>query len=102
MDIISAILDIDNKARLMMKDAEHECAEIMQKAAQTEETVKTDIEAEVERKLSEYESAEKTGAQERLESVEKEKQAELQKLDRAFEQNRERWEETIFNAVIDQ
>ncbi len=102
MDIISAILDIDNKARLMMKDAERECAEIMQKAAQTEETVRTDIEAEVERKLSAYESAEKAEAEKRLESVEKEKQAELQKLDSAYERSREQWEEKIFNAVIDQ
>lgn len=99
MDIISAILDIDNKAREMMLDANRKSAEILSKAAEDEQMVRTDIMNEVERKLSALEQSESANAQKRVEAIGERTEAEKLKLTEMYESKHEEWSDSLFEDI---
>lgn len=100
MDIISAILDIDSKANEMLKEGEHRRDEIIDEAAKTEQSVAYDIEQAANEKINAFESEQKEKYLAEKSRISNKHNSDKQKLEAAYIENHEKWENDIFEFVI--
>ncbi len=100
MDIISAILEIDNTAKEMMKNAEEKRNELMDRARESEAASREDIMAAAKKETDVFEKNEKMNAEKEIDRIEQEKQKTIERLDRTFEENRGRWASEIFESIV--
>lgn len=100
MDIISAILEIDSKANDMLRQGEQERDRIIDEAAKTEQSVAYDIEQAANAKIEDFEAQEKEKYLAAKTQVQEKLSAEKARLQKAYDQSHEKWEEDILTAVI--
>lgn len=100
MDVISAILDIENTAQEMMKNAQQQREDILAEARENEQSIKDDISSEVSRALEKFEEQQKQEADSESRKISDETAAAIAKLDKAYNDNHEQWETQIFCSII--
>lgn len=100
MDVISAILDIDNRANDMIEEGKRRRDEILKEAELAEKNIADDINSAADEKIEKFREeklSEQRSAQEQLDVSLKESKERLQ---RVYDENHEKWENDIFSAVI--
>lgn len=100
MDVISAILETDNTAKEMMKSAEEKRDSLMSAARESVKSIESDIAAAAEKKSAEHEKQERANAEKEQKKLLDERDAAIARLDRAFEENSEAWENRIFESIV--
>lgn len=99
-NVIAGILEIENKAKERLEEAEKMKNKIIADAkAERENMLKIKIK-EAEEKLGRMDSEEKKRAEERLEEIEQSRKSEISRLDKVFNEKRSIWEDEIFAAII--
>lgn len=99
-NVIAGILEIENKAKERLEEAEKMKNKIIADAkAERENMLKIKIK-EAEEKLGRMDSEEKKRAEERLEEIEQSRKDEIKRLDEIFNEKRGVWEDEIFAAII--
>lgn len=100
VDVISAILDIENTAKEMMENAQKQREEILAQARENEQSIKDDISAEVSRALEQFEEQQKQEAEQEMQDIRAQTQVAMNRLDDTFERDHEKWEAQIFGSII--
>lgn len=100
MDVISAILETDNTAKEMMKSAEEKRDSLMSEAHESVKSMESDIAAAAEKKSAEYEKEEKANAEKEQKKLLDEKDEAIARLDKAFAENSEKWQNRIFESIV--
>lgn len=100
MDVISAILDIENTAKEMMENAQKQREEILAQARENEQSIKDDISAEVGRALDRFEAEQKQEAEQEMQNISAQTQAAADRLDGVYDKDHTKWEMQIFNSII--
>lgn len=99
-NVIAGILEIENKAKERLEEAEKMKNKIIADAkAERENMLKNKIK-EAEEKLGRMDSEEKKRAEDRLAEIERNKKNEISRLDRIFDEKRSVWEDEIFAAIV--
>lgn len=98
-NVIAGILEIENKAKERLEDAEKMKNKIIADAkAERENMLKSKIK-EAEEKLGRMDSEEKKRADDRLMEIEQSQKDEISRLDKVFNEKRGVWEDEIFAAI---
>lgn len=98
-EVIEKILEIEEKAREIVSDAENEKSGLEEEIKELSEKLRRDISSRAEEKsnaLREYEDGE---ADRKIEAINAEAQRSMQLLEEKFAQNRDKWVEEIFSSV---
>lgn len=98
-EVIEKILEIEEKAREIISDAENEKSGLEEEIKELSEKLRRDISSRAEEKsnaLREYEDGE---ADRKIEAINSEAQRSMQLLEEKFAQNRDKWVEEIFSSV---
>ena len=100
MDVISAILDIENTAKEMMRSAQQQRDDILAEAKENEQSIKDDISSEVSRALGKFEEQQKQEADAESRRISDETAETITRLDKAYGDEHEQWETQIFDRII--
>lgn len=99
-NVIASILEIEQNAKERLEEAEKKKNQLIADAkAEQERLIKEKIK-EADEKLDKMSMEEKKKAEERLAEIEESTKMEMTRLDKVFEKSREKWEDEIFNAII--
>ncbi len=101
-NIITHILEIDQRAKDKLEDAHQQKENIINSAKAEEERIQSDMQKKVDERLSKVEECEKADSDEKIAELEKEKDLKIKQLDDIFNENRETWVENIVSAVLEQ
>ena len=99
-NIITSILEIDQKAKDKITQAEQMKNKIIADAKAEEERIINSKVHDADEKLRLIEEEEKKKSQAHLIEIEKKKSEEIEKLNSVYEERHEDWEENIFKAII--
>ena len=99
-NIIASILDIEQKAKERLEEAEKKKNQLIADAkAEQEKPIKDKIK-EADDKLDKMSMEEKRKAEEKLAEIEESTKKEISRLDNVFEKSRQKWEDEIFSAIV--
>lgn len=100
-NIISEILEIDEKAREKLAEADSERNKIIADARAEEARMLEESLKSAEARVAEIEKEEAEKTKLRLIELDAERDAEIKRLDRIFEERKEEWEEKIFQLLLE-
>lgn len=99
-NVIASILEIEQNAKVRLEEAEKKKNQLIADAkAEQEKLIKEKIK-EADEKLNKMSLDEKRKADERLAEIEENKKKEIKRLDKVFENCRQKWEDEIFRAIV--
>lgn len=99
-NVIASILEIEQDAKKRLEEAEKKKNRLIAEAkAEQENLIKAKIK-EADEKLDKMSMDEKKKAEQRLAEIEEAQSNEIKRLDKVFEKKRQKWEDEIFNAII--
>lgn len=98
--IINQIIEIDEKARQMIADAEKKSKEILDKAHDNEVTVKEEWLERAKSRALKVEEYYRLESEEKIIEINKRKQEKIDKLDKIYNDNHTQWEDEIFKNII--
>ncbi len=99
-NIIASILEIEQNAKERLEEAEKKKNQLIADAkAEHERLIKEKIK-EADEKLDKMSMDEKKKADEKLAEIEEKTKKEINRLDKVFEKSRQKWEDEIFNAIV--
>lgn len=99
-NIIASILEIEQDAKVRLEEAERKKNQLITDAKEEQENLIRSRIREVEEKLGRMDLEEKKKADAKLAEIEENMKKELLRLDKVYDEFREKWEDDIFNAVI--
>ncbi len=99
-NVINQILDIDEKARAMIAEAEEKKQEILKQAHESEGQIKDEFIEKAKAKAVKVEEAQKIESDEKIAEIEQMKQEKIQLLDKTYNDNQEQWKNEIIKNVI--
>lgn len=99
-NLINRILEIDENAKKKLEDAYKQKSQIICEAEKQEEKIKEDVFKRVNGRVEKVEEFEKSNADEKLAELEKKTAEEIAALDKAFDENHEKWENDIYRNII--
>ena len=99
-NIINHILEIDEKARKMIVDAQKQKQEILDKAHSSEAVVKKEWLDKAKIRLSNVEESKRAESDEKIFEIEAKKQKRIEKLDKTYNENHMKWEKEIIENII--
>lgn len=100
MDVISEIIDIEKQAEQIVADAERQSEEIIAEAKRKIEQEKIRIENEKTSEVDRFHNELKTTAKDHISHTNTDSEAKRAELDRIMSENRDKWVDEIFCAVI--
>ncbi len=100
MDVISAILEIDNRANEMIEDGKKRRDEILKEAELAEKNVADDINSAADEKIEKFRAEKLEEQRMAQEQVDVSLKASKEKLQSVYDENHEKWENDIVNAII--
>ncbi len=98
-EVIAKIIEIEERAREIVKDAENSKNSLDDELAKETERLRRDIAERAEKKnetLREYEDGE---ADKKIEQINAEASRVMEKLEAKFSENRDKWVKDIFDSV---
>ena len=101
-NIINQILEIDEKARQMIANAEKQKREILDKAHDSEVTVKEEWMERAKSRIESVEEVKRAESEEQILEINRQKQEKINKLDKAYNDNHIKWEKEILKNIIGQ
>lgn len=101
-NIINQILEIDEKARKMLADAQKQKQNILDKAHISEAGVKKEWQEKARMRLLSVEETQRADSDEKMLEIDREKQKSIDKLDKTYNENHIKWEKEIITNIIGQ
>ncbi len=98
-DVISNILDIENKANEIIEEAKKEKTRLEMQMKEDLEKMQQDINAMVADKLMQLDKKEKNAAKENLKRINETAENRLVAMDEFYEKNRSLWVKTVFEII---
>ncbi len=99
-NIVTDILKIEADAQKRLSDAEQEGVRILTDAKiQRDNIINLKIQ-EIQEKIDEFNQDEKNKAEKRMQEIEQQGLKEISDIDNIYFQNHLKWEENIFNEII--
>ncbi len=99
-NIVTDILKIEADAQKRLSDAEQEGVRILTDAKiQRDDIINSKIQ-EVQKKIDQLNQDEKNKAEKRMQEIEQQGMKEISDIDNIYSQNHLKWEENIFNEII--
>lgn len=99
-NIVTDILKIEADAQKRLSDAEQEGVRILTDAKiQRDNIINLKIQ-EVQKKIDKFNQDEKNKAEKRMQEIEQQGMKEISDIDNIYSQNHLKWEENIFNEII--
>lgn len=99
-NIVTDILKIEADAQKRLSDAEQEGVRILTDAKiQRDNIINLKIQ-EVQKKIDKFNQDEKNKAEKRMQEIEQQGMKEISNIDNIYSQNHLKWEENIFNEII--
>lgn len=99
-NIVTDILKIEADAQKRLSDAEQEGVRILTDAKiQRDNIINLKIQ-EVQKKIDKFNQDEKNKAEKRMQEIEHQGMKEISDIDNIYSQNHLKWEENIFNEII--
>ncbi len=102
MNIMDAILDIENKARGIMAESEEICAEQREQYDDEIEEFRKEIQRSAEMKVAGFRAEQNAKIDKKIEALGISYGEKTEALNNKYEQNREKWIEDIVNRVLEQ
>lgn len=99
-DMLSKIVNMDEKVRVETKQAEQRKADSFKKIAQKRDAIYNDYISRARERIKKNAKAEQDAADEKLKQMELEKEACLERLDKLYKENGKQWIESIVENVI--
>ncbi len=100
MDIISAILDIDNKANEMLKQGKEKRDEIIAEAESVEKNMQSDIDNAANSKILAFEKEQEEAYLKVKSELDNSSQQAQANLNKTFDENLSSWEDSITASII--
>ena len=100
MEIVNRIIEIDRLAESRLSDARKRSEEIVMNAKKDSETLKSEISAAAQKRISEIETINKNDFDSQLAELEKQHDLENRQMDSFFESNHEKIENIIFAEIV--
>lgn len=100
MDIITAVLEIDRHAKEKIEKAYDEKKRIAVETEAEKEKIRSELSERAENRIKEVEMVEKGLAGEKLDEIRAQKEKSISELDRSYNENHEKWENDIYNAIV--
>lgn len=99
-NIVTDILKIEADAQKRLSDAEQEGVRILTEAKIQRDNIINSKIQEVQKKIDEFNQDEKNKAEKRMQEIEQQGQKEISDIDNIYSLNHSKWEENIFNEII--
>lgn len=99
-DMLSKIVDMDEKVRVETKQAEQRKNDSFKKIGEKRETIYNDYISRARERIKKNAEVENAKADEQLKKIDAENKAKLEKLDKLYAKNEKKWIESIVNNVI--
>ncbi len=99
-NLVKKIVEIEYEAHQVIEDAKKQKQEILQMLDAEVENMKIDLENMARKKINELSELGKSETKNKLESIEKETNTKLIRLDQVYLENGPKWVDEIVNKVI--
>lgn len=99
-DIISKIIEMDEAARKLIAKAEQEKIDCETEIANSEEKIKKSYVARAKKKISAFEADERAAAQKTWKKISDKNKGISNDLDRIYEENFDKWVDTLVKMTI--
>lgn len=99
-DLILKIIDIEEKAQEVIKEAKQADAELENRIKTETHKLETDITRKMEAKNVFLKQMENENADKKIESITAETEKHLSELDKKYESNKDKWVNTIVENII--
>lgn len=100
-DLIEKIIEIENKAQKVIKEAKNEKEHLDEIIKKTIEDMKSDVEKRAEDKCHSIKNIEDTEADSAIATIEKEKKRALEKLESIYKSKCDEWVEQIVSEITE-
>lgn len=99
-NVINRILEIDEKARMMIAEAEKKKQNILNEAHENEQQVKDNFVNKSQEKISKVDEVHKLESNEQIAGIENEKRLKIEKLDKLYADKHAEWEAQILKSIV--
>lgn len=99
-ELIMKIIDIEDRAQEVIKDAKQADAQLEQSIAGESKKIGRDISNRAHIRSAKMEAFENDEAEKKCEEIRTVMEKQLKKLDERYEQNKDKWIESIVNNII--
>lgn len=99
-NVIKDILEIDEKARQMITDAERKKDRIIREAQDSESAIKNEVITKANNRIEKIEEIEKSNCDKKLSELNKIRDDKVSALNSIYENEHKNWEDSIFNSIV--
>ncbi len=101
IEVINAIIEAEHHAQQIAQEAMEQRNELPQQLKEESERLRAKYFAQADKRIEEVDRQETAAADERIAQVERKRQASLESIEQIYSENKDRWIDELFHAIID-